>query len=258
MILRRVIDHFRKQEWTAIAIDFIIVVLGVFVGLQVQEWSGRQEDKRQERRIVEDMLADLDIDRPLYAEALVYALRRVGAADALLKGAGLAPIAFSAAPATTGAAIVDYSFDVAEAANLPAVDKDRLWADLALGFHPTPSTTTYDALIGAGDTRIIRDRNIMREIQLYRNNTTTIADQNRKILSVREDLINTGALYGLAPFDGKTAEEYFEIVGKEPQLAAAIRIMATFVIFHKGEVVAADTRAAELQKRLRDYLETIK
>ena len=33
MILRRVIAHFRKQEWTAIALDFIIVVLGVFVGM---------------------------------------------------------------------------------------------------------------------------------------------------------------------------------------------------------------------------------
>jgi len=28
MILRRVIEHFRKQEWTAIAIDFLIVVVG--------------------------------------------------------------------------------------------------------------------------------------------------------------------------------------------------------------------------------------
>ena len=35
MILRRVIKHVRNQEWTAIAIDFVIVVLGVFLGLQV-------------------------------------------------------------------------------------------------------------------------------------------------------------------------------------------------------------------------------
>ncbi len=35
MILRRVIGHFRQQEWAAIAIDFVIVVVGVFVGIQV-------------------------------------------------------------------------------------------------------------------------------------------------------------------------------------------------------------------------------
>ncbi|MBL4870815.1 MAG: hypothetical protein JKX72_07665 [Robiginitomaculum sp.] len=39
MILRRVIKHVRNQEWTAILIDFLIVVIGVFVGLQVSNWS---------------------------------------------------------------------------------------------------------------------------------------------------------------------------------------------------------------------------
>ena len=28
MILRRVIKHFRQQEWTAIFLDFLIVVVG--------------------------------------------------------------------------------------------------------------------------------------------------------------------------------------------------------------------------------------
>jgi hypothetical protein len=39
MILRRVIKHVRQQEWTAIFLDFLIVVVGVFVGLQVQNWN---------------------------------------------------------------------------------------------------------------------------------------------------------------------------------------------------------------------------
>ncbi|MCC6788995.1 MAG: hypothetical protein IT547_14270, partial [Hyphomonadaceae bacterium] len=44
MILRRVMEHLRKQEWTAIGIDFVIVVLGVFVGIQVSNWNeGRLE-----------------------------------------------------------------------------------------------------------------------------------------------------------------------------------------------------------------------
>ena len=35
MILRRVIQHVKKQEWTAIWIDLMIVVVGVFIGIQV-------------------------------------------------------------------------------------------------------------------------------------------------------------------------------------------------------------------------------
>jgi len=39
MILRRVVEHFRSQEWTAIGIDFVIVVFGVFFGIQVANWN---------------------------------------------------------------------------------------------------------------------------------------------------------------------------------------------------------------------------
>ncbi|MBL8545571.1 MAG: hypothetical protein JNL81_03860 [Hyphomonadaceae bacterium] len=46
MLLRRVIAHLRKQEWTAIAIDFVIVVVGVFVGLQVNNWNEARLDRQ--------------------------------------------------------------------------------------------------------------------------------------------------------------------------------------------------------------------
>ena len=49
MILSRVIAHVREQNWTAIAIDFVIVVAGVFLGLQVQQWSGARARGEQGR-----------------------------------------------------------------------------------------------------------------------------------------------------------------------------------------------------------------
>ncbi len=48
MILRRVIAHFRKQEWTAIFLDFVIVVVGVFVGLQVSNWNAARVERAAE------------------------------------------------------------------------------------------------------------------------------------------------------------------------------------------------------------------
>ena len=47
MILRRVIQHFLKQEWTAIGIDFLIVVVGVFVGLQANSWNEEVSARRE-------------------------------------------------------------------------------------------------------------------------------------------------------------------------------------------------------------------
>ena len=58
MILRRIIAHFRKQEWTAIALDFVIVVVGVFVGLQAQAWNESRQDRVQERMYIERLARD--------------------------------------------------------------------------------------------------------------------------------------------------------------------------------------------------------
>lgn len=38
-MLRRITEHMRQQAWTAIGIEFVIVVLGVFLGLQVENWN---------------------------------------------------------------------------------------------------------------------------------------------------------------------------------------------------------------------------
>jgi len=48
MILRRVIVHFRRQEWAAIMLEFVIVVVGVFVGLQVDNWNQERVESQRE------------------------------------------------------------------------------------------------------------------------------------------------------------------------------------------------------------------
>jgi hypothetical protein len=65
MILRRVIKHVRNQEWTAIALDFLIVVVGVFVGLQAQQLAVDRENRRSEAiyliRLHEEVLQTLQL-----------------------------------------------------------------------------------------------------------------------------------------------------------------------------------------------------
>jgi len=92
MILRRVIDHFRKQEWTAIFIDFVIVVLGVFVGLQAQAWSQERYRQKSESAYlvrlheeVEQLLAtraQYDRTRVKFSADLIAAVRQLDSDEA--------------------------------------------------------------------------------------------------------------------------------------------------------------------------------
>jgi len=60
MILRRVIQHVKEQNWTAIAIDFVIVVIGVFVGIQVSNWNAERGDRAAEAQYLVAMKEDVD------------------------------------------------------------------------------------------------------------------------------------------------------------------------------------------------------
>ncbi|WP_412067269.1 hypothetical protein [Rubrivirga sp. IMCC43871] len=48
MILRRITAHVQEQNWTAIAIDFVIVVVGVFIGIQVSNWNAERVERARE------------------------------------------------------------------------------------------------------------------------------------------------------------------------------------------------------------------
>jgi hypothetical protein len=72
MILRRVIEHVRKQAWTAIAIDFFIVVIGVFVGLQVNNWNAARADHARAANYLERLSSDLSADLATFEDRMQF------------------------------------------------------------------------------------------------------------------------------------------------------------------------------------------
>lgn len=47
MLLRSVTKHIKDQNWFAVWVDFIIVVVGVFVGIQVANWNDSQKEQQR-------------------------------------------------------------------------------------------------------------------------------------------------------------------------------------------------------------------
>ena len=104
MILRRLSQSLKTQNWTAIWIEFILLVLGVFLGIQVANWNAERVSSKQSEiftaRLREDLrteawnyvtlngyygnvlsnaertLAALEADAPMSDEALIIAAYR--------------------------------------------------------------------------------------------------------------------------------------------------------------------------------------
>ena len=56
---RRIAEHVKTHNWFAVAIDFVIVVVGVFIGVQVSNWNDAASERRRTALIVEALRQDL-------------------------------------------------------------------------------------------------------------------------------------------------------------------------------------------------------
>ena len=77
MLLRSITKHVKDQNWFAVGIDFIIVVIGVFIGIQVANWDNVRSDEHNYQnamvRLAEenfDTLDQLEEFRPAVEERL--------------------------------------------------------------------------------------------------------------------------------------------------------------------------------------------
>jgi hypothetical protein len=60
MLLRRVSHDLRSQNWTGVGLDFAIVVLGIFLGLQASQWYEHRQEIGLESSILERLVEDFE------------------------------------------------------------------------------------------------------------------------------------------------------------------------------------------------------
>ncbi len=59
MLLRRITQDVRDQNWFAVSIDFLIVVIGVFIGIQVANWNEERADRLDEKETLVALNSDV-------------------------------------------------------------------------------------------------------------------------------------------------------------------------------------------------------
>jgi len=62
MLLRRISKHVNSQNWFAVAVDFVIVVVGVFIGLQFSNWNDERLMQERANILLERLEADFGVD----------------------------------------------------------------------------------------------------------------------------------------------------------------------------------------------------
>lgn len=72
MFLRRIVEALRNQNWTAIAIEFVIVVVGVFMGTQVSNWNQARLEKAATERLLVQLVPELQFQMDFFESSRIY------------------------------------------------------------------------------------------------------------------------------------------------------------------------------------------
>ena len=59
MIFRKIKAHIEKENWFAVCIDFLIVVVGVFIGIQVANWNESNATYQRETQLLKDLKSEI-------------------------------------------------------------------------------------------------------------------------------------------------------------------------------------------------------
>ncbi len=216
MILRRVIAHVRKQEWTAIGIDFLIVVVGVFVGIQVANWNASRIERALEATYLSSLAEDIRSDIEEIDEINRVSTQRMSALNHLLWGA-------------TGKEL-PAGFDSArgriEIENVPPYDeRDPNSIGIAMFILTTldGNRLTYDTLINNAGISVIRDQSLIRAIQSYYAAVDQVLDFEVALEVSRGTLVDAQQQSGLSPVDATPAAELAKTFGEDTRLLAAAK-----------------------------------
>jgi hypothetical protein len=147
MIARRLAQSLRDQNWTTITIEFVLLVLGVFLGIQAANWNAAQQDQQREGEYIERLRRDFAAIDERLAHNVSRWEQKASASPRLL-------------------------------ADLDAFERDGRWprakadmlADLNNIFDyrvPAPRAATYIELVSAGQLGLIRDTALRDDLLAY-------------------------------------------------------------------------------------------
>lgn len=158
MLLRRITKHVKDQNWFAVLIDFFIVVVGVFVGLQVQTWSERQGDRSEEQRYLVELSDDLEMALQEIDETI---------ANAELRRAAGAYVFGSAPPPDASATFKQMQKNFLNEDAAGAAPADYLPLIFSVARVVDKHGDAYAELVATGNIGVFEDRSLVRDLSTY-------------------------------------------------------------------------------------------
>jgi hypothetical protein len=231
MILARLSNAIRSQNWFAVALEFVIVIAGVAIGFQVTAWNA----DRQNAARVDQALIRLQAE----TEQTIMVLRR--------------RIEINASRQTDQSVMVRVAMN-GELAPEDRETFERAVAQVMYFSRLLVQQSSYEALEQSGDLALITDRDLMAELNRYRGRLAWIDNQHasfRRGLTTFSDMLSEFTFH--EPTDDPTVTRVrvdLERLSSEPRLQSALVQIARMHAIFAQYVIALEAHSVELCERL--------
>jgi len=165
MLLTRFTQSLRRQDWATVLLELVVLVVGILLALQVDNWNERRIELRQEKALLESLYSDFQensqiaVDRhEQYHQAEVAALKL---------------FEISAGNDGRGANAIYSLIDQAVFIRPP-------------GFN----SNTWDLLTASGQLTIIRNGDLKKQISAFYRLTSAYSNSLEKLVNERSDALS--------------------------------------------------------------------
>lgn len=216
MIVRRFAQSLKEQNWAAIAIEFVLLVLGVFLGIQVSNWNAERIDRALEATYLSSLTEDIRGDAEEIDEINRISTQRMSALGYLIRNATGKPLPAGFESARGRITIEDVP---------PHDPDDPRTIGIALFILTTldGNRLTYDTLVDNAGIGVIRDPSLIRAIRGYYAAVDKARTFESEMKVSREALVDAQQQAGLSPADATPAGDLVEAFAGNPRLLAAAK-----------------------------------
>lgn len=241
MRLRRITEHVKAQNWTAVALDFFIVVVGVFIGIQVANWNEARGEKALAQRYVDQLSEDIRSDILDISVGVETSQWRYAALSMLLTKAD--------APGANSVVIVERKIELP----VLALENDHSSALINAAYYTRfldSDRPAYSSLVSAGNANLIANLPAFQCIQSYYALHDETAKFEERLLLFRTDLIRAMHKAGVSIDGARVEDDVTDAIKSDKELAAAMASYRVFSWFHVDVLQRLQDRAEILLETL--------
>ena len=236
MLLRRITRHVSEQNWFAVAIDFAIVVGGVFIGIQVANWNDARLEHSKEIAALEELLAEAELNVGMIKSDFEFNAQTIKERDGLV------------AKLTSG-----------DLEGVTESDVGRLIGD-SRQYPGIPAVSAvYDGFVGSGVVGSLSDREAVQSVARYHALVDGLSNATENFQSfVIEEYPHFSEYPGIrAVYDAERADrrrydiDLATFISTERTLEDIVSLNRNQISFHglrRAQLTAAESMCAELAR----------